>query len=155
MKSNLGKVLHLNDDGTPASNNPFAQQSRVTAEIWSFGHRNPLGIAFDAKNQLWVVEMGPKGGDELNLIREGKTMVIPSFPMETIMMVKRFLTIQPDLNFKTRAKLDTCHFSLESADLSRPAISQVAGEGTDWRAVFRGFDYRRSGAKPGERNSAY
>ena len=77
MKSNLGKVLRLNDDGTPASNNPFAQQGGVTAEIWSFGHRNPLGIAFDAKNQLWVVEMGPKGGDELNLIRKGKNYGYP------------------------------------------------------------------------------
>ncbi|RZF56714.1 PQQ-dependent sugar dehydrogenase [Acinetobacter halotolerans] len=77
MKSNLGKILRLNDDGTAAANNPFSQQGGVTAEIWSLGHRNPLGMAFDAKQQLWVVEMGPKGGDELNLIVKGENYGYP------------------------------------------------------------------------------
>lgn len=70
MKSNLGKILHLNADGTPAQDNPFYKQGGVTAQIWSLGHRNPLGLAFDANNKLWVVEMGPKGGDELNLVEK-------------------------------------------------------------------------------------
>lgn len=77
MKSNLGKVLRLNDDGTAVADNPFSQQGGVTAEIWSLGHRNPLGMAFDAKQQLWVVEMGPKGGDELNLIVKGENYGYP------------------------------------------------------------------------------
>jgi aldose sugar dehydrogenase len=77
LKSNLGKVLRLNDDGTPAKGNPFEQQGGVTAEIWSLGHRNPLGMAFDAQGQLWVVEMGPKGGDELNRIVKGENYGYP------------------------------------------------------------------------------
>ncbi|WP_034594742.1 PQQ-dependent sugar dehydrogenase [Acinetobacter sp. NIPH 298] len=77
MKSNLGKVLRLNDDGTAVADNPFSQQGGVTAEIWSLGHRNPLGMAFDTKQQLWVVEMGPEGGDELNLIVKGENYGYP------------------------------------------------------------------------------
>lgn len=68
MKSNLGKILRLNGDGSVPEDNPFAEQGGVTAEIWSLGHRNPLGIAFDADGQLWNVEMGPRGGDELNRV---------------------------------------------------------------------------------------
>lgn len=77
MSSNLGKILRLNEDGTPAQDNPFIQQGGVTAEIWSLGHRNPLGMAFDAQGQLWVVEMGPKGGDELNRIVKGENYGYP------------------------------------------------------------------------------
>ena len=68
MKSNLGKVVRLNDDGSVPADNPFAAEGGVTAQIWSIGHRNPLGLAFDATGQLWDVEMGPKGGDELNRV---------------------------------------------------------------------------------------
>ncbi|MDH2620997.1 PQQ-dependent sugar dehydrogenase [Acinetobacter baumannii] len=77
MKSNLGKILRLNDDGSAAVGNPFYQKGGVTAEIWSLGHRNPLGMAFDRKGQLWVVEMGPKGGDELNIITKGENYGYP------------------------------------------------------------------------------
>lgn len=77
MNSNLGKIVRLNDDGTPAAGNPFANQGGVTAQIWSLGHRNPLGMAFDAQKQLWVIEMGPKGGDELNQIIEGANYGYP------------------------------------------------------------------------------
>jgi len=77
MKSNLGKILRLNDDGSAAAGNPFYKQGGVTAEIWSLGHRNPLGMAFDREGQLWVVEMGPKGGDELNIITKGENYGYP------------------------------------------------------------------------------
>ena len=77
MKSNLGKIVRLNDDGTPVKDNPFYQQGGVAAQVWSLGHRNPLGIAFDQQNQLWVVEMGPKGGDELNRIVKGENYGYP------------------------------------------------------------------------------
>ncbi len=70
-KSTLGKVLRLNLDGTPAADNPLAARGFNPA-IWSYGHRNLLGIAFDAKGRLWELEMGPKGGDELNLILPGR-----------------------------------------------------------------------------------
>lgn len=78
MRSNMGKILRLNDDGSPAAGNPFAEQGGVTAEIWSLGHRNPLGIAFDPAGQLWNVEMGPKGGDELNRVLRGADYGYPT-----------------------------------------------------------------------------
>lgn len=77
MQSNLGKILRLNDDGTPASGNPFMTQGEIAQQVWSLGHRNPLGIAFDHKAQLWVAEMGPKGGDELNIVVKGENYGYP------------------------------------------------------------------------------
>jgi glucose/arabinose dehydrogenase len=67
----LGKVLRLNDDGTPAANNPLVAEG-FRPEVWSYGHRNLLGIAFDAQGRLWEQEMGPRGGDEVNLVQPGK-----------------------------------------------------------------------------------
>ena len=72
LGTNLGKVLRLNPDGSPAAGNPFADRGGVAAEIWTDGHRNPLGIAFDSSGNLWSSEMGPRGGDELNLIVPGR-----------------------------------------------------------------------------------
>lgn len=71
MTGNLGKLIRLNDDGSVPADNPFAKQGGVAAQVWSLGHRNPLGIAFDAQGRLWEQEMGPQGGDELNLIQRG------------------------------------------------------------------------------------
>ena len=68
MKANLGKILRLNPDGSVPADNPFADQGGVTAQIWSLGHRNILGVAFDGTGKLWNQEMGPKGGDEVNLV---------------------------------------------------------------------------------------
>jgi len=70
-KGTLGKILRLNEDGTPAPGNPLAAKGFDPA-IWSYGHRNPLGLAFDATGRLWETEMGPRGGDELNLILPGR-----------------------------------------------------------------------------------
>src|SRR5690606_4983462 len=71
MGSNMGKILRLEDDGRPAAGNPFTDRRGVAREVWSLGHRNVLGIAFDAGGQLWNVEMGPAGGDELNRVERG------------------------------------------------------------------------------------
>lgn len=68
MKANLGKIVRLNPDGSVPADNPFAAQGGVTAQIWSLGHRNILGLTFDGAGQLWNQEMGPKGGDEVNLV---------------------------------------------------------------------------------------
>jgi aldose sugar dehydrogenase len=67
----LGKILRINPDGSVPQGNPFAAEGGATAQIWSLGHRNPLGIAFDDAGRLWEIEMGPAGGDELNLITRG------------------------------------------------------------------------------------
>ncbi len=77
MNANLGKVVRLNEDGSVPRDNPFAERGGVTAEIWSLGHRNLLGLAFDAQGRLWDVEMGPMGGDELNLVRRGANYGYP------------------------------------------------------------------------------
>ncbi|QIG78807.1 PQQ-dependent sugar dehydrogenase [Stakelama tenebrarum] len=70
-RSTLGKVLRLTPDGEPAPGNPLAEKGFHPA-IWSYGHRNLLGIAFDSSGALWEVEMGPRGGDEVNRIEAGR-----------------------------------------------------------------------------------
>lgn len=65
--NNLGAIVRLNLDGTPAVGNPLP----ANPELWSWGHRNTLGLAFDAQGNLWNIEQGPAGGDEINLIKPG------------------------------------------------------------------------------------
>jgi glucose/arabinose dehydrogenase len=86
MQSNVGKILRLNDDGSVPEDNPFVDHFEenafvddvgVYAQIWSLGHRNPLGIAFDLDGNLWAMEHGPAGGDELNRIRRGANYGYP------------------------------------------------------------------------------
>jgi glucose/arabinose dehydrogenase len=77
MKSNLGKIVRLNEDGSVPADNPFHAQGGVTAQIWSLGHRNLLGIAFAADGRLYAHEMGPRGGDELNIIERGANYGYP------------------------------------------------------------------------------
>jgi glucose/arabinose dehydrogenase len=68
----LGKILKITKEGKTAPGNPFIGNSKYKPEIYSYGHRNPQGLALDEKGQLWEAEMGPKGGDEVNLINPGK-----------------------------------------------------------------------------------
>lgn len=77
MNGNLGKIVRLHDDGSIPKDNPFYSRGDVTAEIWSLGHRNPLGIAFDSAGRLWNTEMGPLHGDELNLVIKGENYGYP------------------------------------------------------------------------------
>ncbi|NRA69729.1 MAG: PQQ-dependent sugar dehydrogenase [Gammaproteobacteria bacterium] len=72
LMSHAGSILRLNLDGTIPKDNPFVGRSDALPEIYSYGHRNPQGLAFDAKLQrLWAIEHGPRGGDEVNLIVAG------------------------------------------------------------------------------------
>lgn len=80
MQSTIGKIVRLHDDGSVPDDNPFVDyfsddafvdDEGVYPEIWSLGHRNPLGIASDLDGQIWAIEMGPAGGDELNRIERG------------------------------------------------------------------------------------
>ena len=71
MDGNLGKIVRLTLDGDPAPDNPWAGEGGVAAQFWSIGHRNPLGLAADGDGRLWGSEMGPQGGDELNLVQPG------------------------------------------------------------------------------------
>lgn len=72
LTSNLGKVLRINTDGSFPKDNPFAGKKDARGDIWSYGHRNALAAAVDpSSGRLWTLEMGPLGGDELNLIQKG------------------------------------------------------------------------------------
>jgi glucose/arabinose dehydrogenase len=80
MQSSVGKIVRLHDDGSVPQDNPFVDyldddafvdDEGVYGQIWSLGHRNPLGMAFDLEGRLWEIEHGPAGGDELNLIVRG------------------------------------------------------------------------------------
>jgi glucose/arabinose dehydrogenase len=86
MQSNMGKILRLHDDGSIPDDNPFVDHISedpfvddigVYGQIWSLGHRNPLGLAFDLDGRLWVMEMGPEGGDELNSVKRATNYGYP------------------------------------------------------------------------------
>ena len=77
MKSNLGKVVRLNEDGSIPADNPFFAQGGVSAQVWSLGHRNLIGLAFAPDGTLYTHEMGPRGGDELNVIEKGANYGYP------------------------------------------------------------------------------
>ena len=75
MTVNLGKIIRLNLDGSIPNDNPFVGDTSIdsmAAQFWTLGHRNVLGMVFDQSGMLWAHEMGPRGGDELNLIEKGK-----------------------------------------------------------------------------------
>ena len=75
----LGKIVRLNLAGAPKPGNPFAANPAYRTEIWTLGHRNPYGLAFDpATGVLWEHEMGPENGDELNVVVAGKNYGWPN-----------------------------------------------------------------------------
>ena len=72
LTSPLGKIHRVNDDGSAPKDNPFVSTPGAVATIWSYGHRNPQGLAWDpATGKLWSSEHGPGGGDEINIIERG------------------------------------------------------------------------------------
>jgi glucose/arabinose dehydrogenase len=73
LTNHHGKIVRLMDDGRPAEGNPFVGQAGAKPEIWSYGHRNPQGLPIHpVTGDLWEIEHGPQGGEELNLIASGK-----------------------------------------------------------------------------------
>lgn len=72
LQTHAGTIMRLTLDGQIPSDNPFIGKAGALPEIWSYGHRNPQGLAYDAENDLlWENEHGPRGGDEINLIKSG------------------------------------------------------------------------------------
>jgi len=71
LNNTLGKIIHILPDGKPAPDNPFLHTAGALPEIWAIGVRSQEGLTFDDKGRLWEVEDGPRGGDELNLIKRG------------------------------------------------------------------------------------
>jgi glucose/arabinose dehydrogenase len=73
LDSDVGKVLRLNDDGSIPADNPFAGRSGANGAIYTYGHRNAQGLAWHFETgELWATEIGPMGGDELNVLQPGK-----------------------------------------------------------------------------------
>jgi glucose/arabinose dehydrogenase len=73
LSNHAATVMRLHRDGRVPKDNPFSQKDNVPPEIWSYGHRNPQGMAYDAGNKrLWLIEHGPRGGDEINLVLPGR-----------------------------------------------------------------------------------
>ncbi len=73
LSTHAGSILRLHLDGRVPADNPFNGNSGALPEIWSYGHRNPQGIVYDAHSErLWAIEHGPRGGDEINLIEPGR-----------------------------------------------------------------------------------
>jgi glucose/arabinose dehydrogenase len=73
LDNHLGKIIHITPDGLAAADNPFLKMPGALPEIWAYGVRDPQGMALDPKTgSLWENEHGPRGGDELNLIKRGK-----------------------------------------------------------------------------------
>ncbi|MDJ0705430.1 MAG: PQQ-dependent sugar dehydrogenase [Leptolyngbyaceae cyanobacterium MO_188.B28] len=81
LGSHLGKVIRINDDGSIPSDNPFVNNAGAAPEVWSYGHRNIQGLAFDpTTNQVWATEHGSRGGDEMNRVEAGENY---GWPMAT------------------------------------------------------------------------
>ncbi|GAB3968243.1 PQQ-dependent sugar dehydrogenase [Spirosoma terrae] len=79
INSGLGKVIHITKEGKPVAGNPFAGKADARPELYSYGHRNVQGLAFDpATGDLWETEFGPRGGDELNRVEAGKNYGWPT-----------------------------------------------------------------------------
>ncbi|HEY1878159.1 MAG TPA: PQQ-dependent sugar dehydrogenase [Rhizomicrobium sp.] len=72
LDNDLGKIIHITPEGAPAPDNPFLNKPGARPEIWAYGLRSPEGLAFDPKTgKLWNTDIGPEGGDEINIIRKG------------------------------------------------------------------------------------
>ncbi len=79
LRTAHGKVVHITQDGKPVADNPFAHTSEALPEIYSYGHRNPQGLDIHpVTGELWLSEMGPRGGDEINLIQPGRNYGWPT-----------------------------------------------------------------------------
>ena len=73
LTNHAGTVMRLYRDGRVPQDNPFTQRTDVLPEIWSYGHRNPQGMAYDySRKRLWLIEHGPRGGDEINRVLPGR-----------------------------------------------------------------------------------
>lgn len=79
LNSSLGKIIRITTDGKPAPGNPFLNDANARPELYSYGHRNVQGLALNpVTNDLWESEFGPRGGDEINLIKPGKNYGWPT-----------------------------------------------------------------------------
>lgn len=125
LTSHQGSIVRLNDDGSVPADNPLAGREDVLPEIWSYGHRNPQGLAFDAETGiLWSDEHGPQGGDELNVIRRGANYGWP--------------VIGYGANYTVGTEI---HRGREQAGMEQPAAFWVPSIGISGLMVYRGDQF--------------
>jgi aldose sugar dehydrogenase len=73
LGNHIGKLVRIRPDGSVPPDNPFVERAGAKPEIWSYGHRNPQGLALHpVSGKLWEQEHGPRGGDEINIVEKGK-----------------------------------------------------------------------------------
>lgn len=73
ISTHIGKIVHINPDGSAPADNPFVGQAGARPEVWSYGHRNIQGADLHPETgELWAIEHGPQGGDEINIARAGR-----------------------------------------------------------------------------------
>lgn len=72
MDNHAGKIIHLDRDGSPVADGPFSEVEGALPELWAIGFRNSAGLARAADGSIWAIDIGPKGGDELNLLQSGE-----------------------------------------------------------------------------------
>ena len=126
LGNHAGAILRLNPDGTAPPDNPFVGRAGALPEIWSYGHRNPQGLAFDpATGRLWSHEHGPRGGDEVNPIGRGRNYGWPA--------------ITHGRNYSgTRITDETARVGME-----QPATYWVPSIAPSGLTVYRGDKFRR------------
>jgi len=155
VSNTLGTIVRLNLDGSAAAGNPLSMRGSPSNQIWTWGHRNILGLAFDSLGQLWEVEHGPRGGDELNFVEAGKNygwpevsegrhysgVSIPSHstrPEFTPPVLSWDPVIAPgDMTFITSGRFPGWKGNLVIVGLGPKVIVRVAFEGTRAREVAR------------------
>ena len=114
-----GKLVRLHADGRVPDDNPFVGRAGARPEIWSYGHRNPQGMALDPRTgTLWLHEHGPRGGDEINIPRPGRNY---GWPLATHGINYSFTAI-PEAKGKTVEGTEPPHYLWEES----PAISGMA-----------------------------
>ena len=127
-----GKILRLNDDGRIPEDNPFVNVSGALRSIWSYGHRNPQGLVFNTRTQeLWSSEHGPRGGDEINLIRPGGNFGWPLYS----------LGVHYDGSQVDEGGRLGIEFALK--DIEQPVVDLTPSPGVSALVIYQGNKFRR------------
>jgi glucose/arabinose dehydrogenase len=122
LSNHQGTIVRLHDDGSIPEDNPFVGQAGALPEIWTYGHRNPQGLAFDPETgNLWETEHGPQGGDELNVILPGRNYGWP--------------VIGYGANYTVGTEI---HLSRYHEGMQQPAAFWVPSIGASGLAIYHG-----------------
>jgi len=138
-----GKVHRLHDDGRVPSDNPFVDVKGALSSIWSYGHRNPQGLAFGADGTLWETEHAPRGGDELNVITRAGHYGWPLLSYGINYNDTPYQTPFADVTLAANAGLDAA-----STERSKPKPSEVTDAAHRWLPSIAACGLTLVGAGP-------